>query len=181
MESKYGNKIMEDRDCLSSKNTAFGLSMSNCIKPLPKDIARLALYVVCISDFSSIIQASYDIVSSATVSTIFVIFSLICSSFGLLGFYSITKDNNFTIKYYVFYTILRLILESITSFGMSIIFYIYFKSAMYDENLPAWTVFLINATCLTLSRIAFSYVAFSFYQRLETQNQENVEKVTDKV
>ncbi|KAH8582567.1 uncharacterized protein ELE39_001223 [Cryptosporidium sp. chipmunk genotype I] len=181
MDNRFENKAMEYKDCESLKDAGCGLSMSNCIKPLPKDIARLALYIVCISDFSSIIQASYDIASSVTVSTIFVIFSIICSSFGLLGFYSITKNNNSTMKYYMIYTILRLIFESITSFGISIIFYFYFKSTMYDENLPAWVVFLINATCLTLSRIVFSYVAFSFYQRLETQNCEKFEKITDKV
>lgn len=172
---------MENNDRQSSKDTNYGFALPSCIKPLPMDIARLALYIVCISDLSSVIQASYDIASSIAVSTIFVIFSIICSSFGLLGFYSITKNNKTTMKYYTIYTIVRLIFESITSFGMSIIFYYYFKATMYDENFPAWAVFLINATCLTLSRIAFFYVAISFYQRLETQNYESFDQVTNKV
>ncbi|KAJ1614399.1 hypothetical protein OIY81_503 [Cryptosporidium canis] len=172
---------MEDNDRQLFKDANSGLSLPVCIKPLPEDIARLALYIVCISDLSSIIQASYYIASSVTVSTIFVIFSIICSSFGILGFYSISKNDKNTMKYYTIYTIVRLILESITSFGMSIIFYFYFRTIIYDESFPAWAVFLINAACLTLSRVAFFYVAVSFYQRLETRNFEHFDKVTNKV
>ncbi|OII74873.1 uncharacterized protein cubi_03005 [Cryptosporidium ubiquitum] len=181
MENKYENKTMENKVHEPLENASCRLSLSNCIKPLPKDIAKFALYIVCISDFSSIIQVLYNIVSSVTVSTIFVIFSIICSLFGILGFYSITKNNNTTMKYYMIYTFVKLIIESITSFGMSIIFYIYYKTTIYDENFPTWVVFLINAIFLTLSRITFSYVAFSFYKRLEIQNYENLEKVTNKV
>ncbi|KAF7456427.1 putative integral membrane protein [Cryptosporidium felis] len=158
--------LRENANCMASA--------SKFIKPLPKEIAKLALYVVCISDLSSIIQASYDLAFSIMVSTTYVIFSITCSLFGILGFYSTITGNKATTNIYMIYTIARLIFESITSFGMSIIFLYFYKESMYDDHFPLWAVFLINAACLTFSRIVFSYVAYSFYQGLESLNEKTI-------
>ncbi|KAH7650476.1 hypothetical protein FG379_003548 [Cryptosporidium bovis] len=162
----------------SSQNKELPCSPSErkFIKPLPKDLAKLALYIVCISDLSSIIQASYDLASSVTVSTVFVIFSVICSSFGLLGFYSVTTNNKETMKIYTIYTYIRLAIETVASFWMTALFYLYYKDQMYDNNIPIWIAFLINSSCLTISRIAFSYVAYSFFAGIEEKKENVVDK-----
>ncbi|KAK6590562.1 hypothetical protein RS030_152394 [Cryptosporidium xiaoi] len=177
MKKKATLKEIEDVNGSSqSKELPCSTSERKFIKPLPKDFAKLALYIVCISDLSSIIQASYDLASSVTISTVFVIFSVICSSFGLLGFYSVTTNNKETMKIYTIYTYIRLAIEAVASFLMTALFYLYYKDQMYDNNIPIWIVFLINSSCLTISRITFSYVAYSFFVGIEEKNENVLDK-----
>ncbi|KAH8741102.1 hypothetical protein FG386_001654 [Cryptosporidium ryanae] len=177
MEKKATLKGIEKNENISTnKELPSGLFEKKFIKPLPRDLAKLALYVVCISDLSSVIQASYDLASSVNVSTVFVLFSVICSFFGLLGFYSITTSNKETMKIYTIYTYVRLILEVVASFLMSTLFYLYYKNQMYDNNIPVWIAFFINASCLTISRIAFSYVAYSFLEGIDEKKENVIDK-----